>query len=391
MNGNKRDRRGTAIGTMLSAALAVVVSGRAILAAEAPARIDLAPMQVGHTLRQAMTVTNSGAEAITITNVLSSCECLRIERFPEHIDAGGHGDIEVALTPAVTGDLAYELTAQLEKGDLRWSVWVSVSKAELIRARDRYITCAELRKRWEQREMYTLVDVRPVEAYEAAHLPGSINVPLSAVKTKTFLKGGPVILVDGGWGDPVLEDECGRLREAGFADVQILQGGLNAWRAAGGTFEGRAMDVSEVNRITGQEWLAVRGYDDWMVVAADTNELPHLQEQIPGCVRIPYSEGGRSNFIKQVQDRLGERTTVGRVLVLTRDGQGYASIEEALRGQVAGTVFYLQHGYRGLGWATDVQAASLNGPTRHTTAERTASKGTGKPQPCGTCPGAHRR
>ena len=41
-----------------------------------------------------------------------------------------------------------------------------------------------------------LVDIRPAAAFGKLRIPGSLNIPLYAIKTKTFLKKHDLVLID---------------------------------------------------------------------------------------------------------------------------------------------------------------------------------------------------
>ena len=80
----------------------------------------------------------------------------------------------------------------------------------------------------EQQDLF-LVDVREERQFAQVRIPGSLNIPLFAVKTKSFLKTKAVVLVDEGYRPHQLEETCDQLTQAGF-EAQFLFGGLNAWR-----------------------------------------------------------------------------------------------------------------------------------------------------------------
>lgn len=85
------------------------------------------------------------------------------------------------------------------------------------------------------RENAEVVDVREPDEYAAGHLPESRNIPVARLEERVGeldkLKDTPLILVcqtgnrSGG--------NCGKLEKLGFAKVHSLEGGINAWRAAG--------------------------------------------------------------------------------------------------------------------------------------------------------------
>ena len=50
-----------------------------------------------------------------------------------------------------------------------------------------------------QKQKITLIDVRNPEDFARLHIPGSLNIPLYAVKTKVFFKSFPVVLINEGF------------------------------------------------------------------------------------------------------------------------------------------------------------------------------------------------
>lgn len=354
-----------------------------------PTRVELAPLKVGEMWQHALVITNSGAEALTVTGVVSSCECLQATGTTNPIPPGGQGEVAVVLTPTAIGELAYDVTVQTTTGEWRWSLLVTVTAGPPMRVAEAYADLAALRQGKADGKTYTLVDVRSPEAYAVAHIPDSLNIARAAVKTKAFLRDTPVVLVDGGWGDPMLEDEWQRLRAAGFAEVRILQGGVAIWRAAGGHLEGTA-DGAEISRLTGYEALTARAYPDWIVVQADTVEVARLDNVLLGHLRIPFSATNQGVFVRAVTSHLGRIGPTARLMVMTSNGQGYEAIERALRGQVDVPVFFVEYGLLGLQRAHDVQVMSAGGGTTNRATGQSATTGPGGPKPCGTCPGKRR-
>ena len=100
-----------------------------------------------------------------------------------------------------------------------------------------------------QNHKITLVDVRNPEDFERLHIPGSLNIPLHAVKTKGFLKSVAVVLVNEGFQYSLLVTECRQLTDMGFK-VLILDGGLPAWKRSGNKLAGDLFALEEMQIVS---------------------------------------------------------------------------------------------------------------------------------------------
>lgn len=82
--------------------------------------------------------------------------------------------------------------------------------------------------------LVTVLDVRPPEEYSAGHLPGAINIPLSALEDhlEDLDQGHEVIAYCRGPHCILAFDAVARLREKGF-NARRLQDGYPEWRLAG--------------------------------------------------------------------------------------------------------------------------------------------------------------
>lgn len=123
-----------------------------------------------------------------------------------------------------------------------------------------------------------LVDVRSAEYFEKLRIPGSINLPLHAVKTKSYLKQSPIVLIDEGFSYNRLSGVCKTLNQEGF-NAKVLYGGLLAWDDFGGRLEGDMHLLREHHRITFEEFFSEKDYGNQLVVyvgkeASDDSDLP---------------------------------------------------------------------------------------------------------------------
>ncbi|RIV39730.1 rhodanese-like domain-containing protein [Micromonospora radicis] len=84
-----------------------------------------------------------------------------------------------------------------------------------------------------------IVDVRTPGEFETAHVPGSINLPLDQVDTHLGRivedAGGRMLLMCQSGGRAT--QACTRLAAAGLTGATVINGGMNAWIAAGGPVE----------------------------------------------------------------------------------------------------------------------------------------------------------
>ena len=86
-----------------------------------------------------------------------------------------------------------------------------------------------------QESSVRILDVRTGGEFESVHIPGSFNVPLRTLAehaTDLADVEYPVVLVCQSGGRAT--QAHGKLRDAGKQRLHILEGGMSAWRAAGG-------------------------------------------------------------------------------------------------------------------------------------------------------------
>lgn len=98
----------------------------------------------------------------------------------------------------------------------------------------RKVTASELISIMEAREAVTLIDVRTPEEYGQGHIPGAVLVPLDTIKEIKKLPGseGRVIIYCRSGKRSLTA--IGILADKGITSVEELEGGINAWKAAGG-------------------------------------------------------------------------------------------------------------------------------------------------------------
>jgi rhodanese-related sulfurtransferase len=80
-----------------------------------------------------------------------------------------------------------------------------------------------------------VVDVREPHEYEAGHIPGAINQPLSSFDPEALPEGKPIVLVCQAGGRSLRALRIALA--AGVSEVGHYPGGFAGWRGAGGEVE----------------------------------------------------------------------------------------------------------------------------------------------------------
>ncbi|KAF0219131.1 MAG: rhodanese domain-containing [Geobacteraceae bacterium] len=148
-----------------------------------------------------------------------------------------------------------------------------------------------------------LIDPREEGVFGQAHLLLAVNVPLSRLELRIGRlvprKSTRIVLTDDG--DGLSERAASKLRELGYGRLEILDGGLSAWRSAGfELFSGMSVPAKAFG-----EWIAVtcktpsisaeelheqlvNGADVLVLDSRPANEYANMT--IPGSINVPVSE-----------------------------------------------------------------------------------------------------
>jgi len=203
----------------------------------------------------------------------------------------------------------------------------------------------------------TLVDIRSREEFAGARIPGSVNIPLYAVKTKPFLGSGLVVLVNRGYQCMSLARECRQLRSRGF-NAWYLAGGLNAWKARGLGLEGDPFALGELNRISAAALYRQRGCGAQVIINLSERLTPDAKRILPHARHLAL-EGGmaldrRKRSVILSLYRCGRpkcppgyhSATPFTVVVINETGKGYEQVERALRALGITGVFFVRGGIK---------------------------------------------
>lgn len=205
-----------------------------------------------------------------------------------------------------------------------------------------YLSVESLSSMLKRKQDIVLVDVRGEEAFQKFWIPGSLRIPLFAVKTKDFLKEKPFVLIAEGYPDSSLEQGCRHLRETGFKRAFILSGGLNSWKEKNGPLEGDVFSRQDVNKVPPRVFFKEKDSMNWLVIDISS---PFTEPVIPRAVRLPYA-GNREKFVSGLKRAIEENPgpSSRALLICDEKGQDYSSLEPLIRKSKIRRVFYLSGG-----------------------------------------------
>jgi rhodanese-related sulfurtransferase len=204
-----------------------------------------------------------------------------------------------------------------------------------------------------QNQNLMLVDVRRPEQFERLRITGSINIPLYAIKTKSFLKSFPIIVVNEGFAKSQLDHECRRLNQKGF-QAFILAGGLNSWSYRDGPLEGDLFDKKTFSRVSSQTYHQEKDYKNTIVIDVSEMQTNTSKQLIPKAIHLPAIGAAVKRPVKNLS--LGDlsaslkgikKNPNSALLITNQDGQGYEHIEKIIAKANVGPVFYLEGGLDG--------------------------------------------
>jgi rhodanese-related sulfurtransferase len=187
-----------------------------------------------------------------------------------------------------------------------------------------------------------LADLRAPAEFDMFRIPGSIRIPLYAVKTKAFLKDKPLVLIAEGYPNSALERGCRNLRESGFKRVFLLSGGLSYWKEKNGPLEGDVFSQQEVNKVPPGVFYRERHSMNWLVIDLS---IPGEEPVIPRAVRLPFA-GDNEAFISELRQAIEKNPgpSSRALLICDENGQSYCAIEPLIRKGKINRAFYLEGG-----------------------------------------------
>lgn len=218
-----------------------------------------------------------------------------------------------------------------------------------------------------------ILDIRGQADVDQCRIPGSLHIPLHAVRTREFLKSRRLVLVGRNGFDEREEAECARLNTEGFIAF-LLDGGISAWSAAGRPVEGEGCQAESLNAVSPVEWLASRRDDRWLLVNACRSKQSDGLRLIPQAVILPDPEN-----LDVLRSLIGRRPA-GQpftLLLFDDDGSDIPKLAQALAKSKLPRLLFLEGGITHYQAFLERQAALVD-------AQRSSSRKASSS--CASCP-----
>ena len=270
--------------------------------------IDLGTVPLSKPIKKSFQLPAVSDMEYEINSINTSCECVYIMSYNKKVHPDKDNVIELLYLPDKTGDFAYEITVIPENpqnSSYTFILMVTVAENESYSGKTmipfssdlltrviedpklEYLLNASQALELLESSKATFIDTRQPGDYNSAHIPGSINIPLYAIKTKPFLSSGLIVLINNGTRRRYYENECAVLRQKGF-DAYILEGGLNFWLHMEYPLVGDYFAQQTFKNIDPVDLFIDRHFNNWLVIDVSSSYTEPVQI-LPDTINIPVN------------------------------------------------------------------------------------------------------
>jgi rhodanese-related sulfurtransferase len=187
-----------------------------------------------------------------------------------------------------------------------------------------------------------IVDVRGSNDFDKYRIPNSLNIPLHSIKTKPFLKNQFIVLVDKGNYQKPLYEECYLLRQMGYENVKVLDGGIRKWWQKA-ELEGNEIEIQKLKRVSPKEFEMAKDEKNWYLLNMSGEELAVSSFGLSKESVLTYV-GNKDQFFKKLLALMDSDNSKHIFLVLNKDGKDYQRYSALLKRAGMSNEYYLVGG-----------------------------------------------
>jgi rhodanese-related sulfurtransferase len=142
------------------------------------------------------------------------------------------------------------------------------------------LSCAISARDWMRRpgaQSAQLVDLRQADEHREFHALGAAHLTVAQLRTRPYWRDKPVLLIGSGKGDHELYRECARLKQTGYRNVSVLQGGMLAWQGESLPVQGNPPALTQQARLSPAEFWREAGERHNLILISQALEPLHKQ------------------------------------------------------------------------------------------------------------------
>lgn len=174
----------------------------------------------------------------------------------------------------------------------------------------------EVHARWTPATL-ALFDLRPRPKYEQFHLERAVSSSETELLSKPYWKEKNVVLVGDGSDDARLAVVCGRLKQAGYRNVAVMQGGMLGAVRDGQSLRGTPERLGALAQIGTEElWYLTRQPSTRALVHGERSEFLKLKDLRSVRVVSELSEVGLRKALQAAPQHKGASQSIATTVVL---------------------------------------------------------------------------
>jgi rhodanese-related sulfurtransferase len=212
---------------------------------------------------------------------------------------------------------------------------------------------------------YQLIDTRASAEYALGHIAQSLNVPLATVKTTSFLRNRPFLMLGAGHERVAMIHACKQLYAAGYAGAKVLDGGLLTLSDHAGS-RLNVHVVEQMQTIPPGSLVYDKGYEAWIVFNLSSTVSTKLESAFTDI--YSFDSLPQTHVVEQIlaNKRAGSSASASAlsIVVVDESGQQYRQFkpwsDQFVDSNVRKRLFYLRGGARAYDRFAKTQHAMLS-------------------------------
>ena len=198
------------------------------------------------------------------------------------------------------------------------------------------------------RRSYFLIDVRDSVSYRRDHIAESVNMPVSSIKTKLFLKEKNILLIGEAYDKVSIVHSCKNLRTSGYPNVKVIESGFTSLIDIS---KNRVPDQNKIRplKLDSNKLIYESRYEPWIIFDLSLLESSSLDKYFDIIYKLKsYPDSDRLNEIVKSIDKFSEPGFTPSFIVIDNDGKGYIEFKKWLQNIdakiIAENGYYLEGG-----------------------------------------------